>query len=83
MTSKTLKVITVATLAVIFSIMAIACGNSDAGLTRSDVEGIVRAEMANAPPRNPDLPVKKSLRLRRPQSSLLPPTSSPQRMSRG
>lgn len=55
MTSKTLKVMTAATLAAMISILAIACGNSDAGLSRADVESIARAEMANAPAPDPGL----------------------------
>ncbi len=48
MTSKKFKVVAAAIVGIV-SILAIACGNSDAGLTRADVEGIVRTEMANAP----------------------------------
>ena len=49
MTSKKFQAITATALAAMLSILAIGCGNSDAGLTRADVEGIVRSEMANAP----------------------------------
>ena len=49
MISKKFKAITATALAAMLSILAIACGNSDAGLTRADVEGIARSEMANAP----------------------------------
>ena len=49
MTSKKFKIIAAAAIAAMLSILVIACGNSDAGLTRADVEGIVRSEMANAP----------------------------------
>ena len=55
MTSKKFKIIAAAALTAMLSILAIACGNSDAGLTRSDVEGIARAEMANAPAPEPGL----------------------------
>ena len=48
MTSKKFKVAAAAIVGIV-SILAIACGNSDAGLTRADVEGIVRTEMSNAP----------------------------------
>ena len=55
MISKKFIVVTAAAFAAMFSVLAIACGNSDAGLTRADVEGIARAEMANVPAPEPGL----------------------------
>ncbi|MCY4653839.1 MAG: hypothetical protein OXC95_11820, partial [Dehalococcoidia bacterium] len=49
MNSKILKLAAIAAVAVMASILVASCGNSDAGLTRADVEGIARAEMANVP----------------------------------
>ncbi len=49
MTSNKFQVITTMTLAAMLSILAIACGDSNAGLTRAEVEDIARAEAAKAP----------------------------------
>ena len=54
MVSKRFGAITAAVLAAMISILAIACGDgsesdTDTSLSRADVEGIVRSEMANAP----------------------------------
>ena len=55
MTSKKFKAITAAALAAMLSILAIACGDSNAGLTRAEVEDIARAEAAKAPAVAPGL----------------------------
>ena len=36
-------------LAALFALLPVACGGGDAGLSRAEVEEIVRAEMADAP----------------------------------
>ena len=55
MTGGKFEIVTAAALAAMLCILVTACGNSDAGLTRSDVEGIVRAEVANVPAPEPGL----------------------------
>ena len=49
MTSRTLKSIAIAVVAVLIPISAISCGDGDMGLSRAEVEEIARAELANAP----------------------------------
>ena len=39
----------VAALAVLIALLLVACGNEDAGLSRAEVEEIVREELADAP----------------------------------
>ncbi len=49
MTYRKLSILALAALAVLLPILLIACGNGDAGLSRAEVEEIVREEMADAP----------------------------------
>ena len=49
MIGRTTGEITAAAVAVMVFALALACGSSDAGLTRAEVEDIARSEVANAP----------------------------------
>ena len=54
MVNRRLKA-TVAAVTVMFAVLAIACGSSDSGMTRAEVEAIARAEAAKAPAAEPGL----------------------------
>ena len=49
MTYRKLSILALAALAVLLPILLVACGNGDAGLSRAEVQEIVREEMAGAP----------------------------------
>ena len=49
MTNRNMNAFAVAALAVLVSVLLAACGDGDAGLSREEVEEIVRAELADAP----------------------------------